>query len=73
MDGNQDLGSGEMVGDNEHVGAGERERTVRPGDHVRLGDQVYFKLPARGDRPKKIVYIQASQDIAVIGHGPLDG
>ena len=61
MDGDQDLGSGEMVGDDEHVGAGEGGRTVRPGDHVRLGDKVYFKLPAKGDRPGKIVYTSFSR------------
>ena len=44
-----------MVGDDEHVGAGEGGRTVRPGDHVRLGDKVYFKAPVAGDRPGKFV------------------
>ena len=61
MDGDQDLGSGEMVGDDEHVGAGEGRRTVLPGDHVRLGDKIYFKLPAKGDRPGKIVYTSFSR------------
>ena len=61
MDGDQDLGSGEMVGDDEHVGADEGGRTVRPGDRVRLGDKVYFKLPAKGDRPGKIVYTSFSR------------
>ena len=56
MDGDQDVTSGEMVGDDEHVGAGEPPRTVPPGFPVRVGDSVKLQIPAKADRPPKIVY-----------------
>jgi len=61
MDGDEDVGAGEMVG-NEHVGAGEGGRVVCAGDPVRVGDKAYFKVPAAGDRPGKFVSTSFSRN-----------